>query len=241
MTTELEARTLKKQYGDRTVVNGVDISVNGGEIVGLLGPNGAGKTTTFLMVVGLIMPEGGAVYLNGEDITDLPLYQRAKRGLGYLPQASSVFRNLTVEQNFVAILELVEKTGQQRRERLEQLLEDFSLHKVRNTLGRALSGGERRRVEMARALIPRPDFLLLDEPFAGVDPIAVEEIQKLVRMLKERGIGVLITDHNVRETLAITDHSYIMNQGEILSAGTPAEIKQDEIARAVYLGNTFNR
>ncbi len=239
MTTELEASGLVKKYDGRPVVNGVDLHVQGGEITGLLGPNGAGKTTTFLMMVGLVTPEEGKVYLNGEDITSQPLYKRAELGLGYLPQAASVFRNLTVEENFLAILELVEADRDRRQSRAQELLEEFSLEKVRNSAGSSLSGGERRRVEIARALIPRPDFLLLDEPFAGIDPIAVEEIQNLVRMLKERGIGVLITDHNVRETLAITDRSYILNQGRILCSGAPEQIKQDDRAKQVYLGNTF--
>lgn len=240
MTTELETRELVKSFDNRAVVDRVDVSVRGGEIVGLLGPNGAGKTTTFLMMVGLEKPDTGDVYLNGQEITAFPLYQRARLGLGYLPQEASVFRNLTVEQNFQAVLELVEPDASERSKKIEELLSDFELVEVRDSLGKSLSGGERRRVEIARALIPSPDFLLLDEPFAGVDPIAVEEIQKLVEMLKQRGIGVLITDHNVRETLAITSRSYIMNEGEILFSGTPEEIKNNPRAQKIYLGNTFS-
>jgi lipopolysaccharide export system ATP-binding protein len=240
VTTELIAEDLVKIYDERRVVDGVDLEIFGGEIVGLLGPNGAGKTTTFLMVIGLVRPETGRVMLNGEDVTALPLYRRAGRGLGYLPQEPSVFRNLSVRQNFQAILELVEKDTATINERIEELLDDFDLHHVENTSGRSLSGGERRRVEMARALIPDPDFLLLDEPFAGVDPIAVEEIQGLVRLLKKRGIGVLITDHNVRETLAITDRSYIMNEGQILASGDAQSLVDNPQAREVYLGKSFS-
>jgi len=240
VTTELIAEDLVKIYDERRVVDGVDLEIFGGEIVGLLGPNGAGKTTTFLMVIGLVRPETGRVMLNGVDVTALPLYRRAGRGLGYLPQEPSVFRNLSVRQNFQAILELVEKDTSTINERIEELLDDFDLHHVENTPGRSLSGGERRRVEMARALIPDPDFLLLDEPFAGVDPIAVEEIQGLVRLLKERGIGVLITDHNVRETLAITDRSYILNEGRILASGDARSLVDNPRAREVYLGKSFS-
>ncbi|MFP4687925.1 MAG: LPS export ABC transporter ATP-binding protein [bacterium] len=240
MTTELITHKLVKKYAGRQVVDGVNIEIHGGEIVGLLGPNGAGKTTTFLMVIGLVRPDSGRVILNGEDVTALPLYRRAGKGLGYLPQEPSVFRNLTVRQNFQAILELVEKNRDKIDSQIEKLLEDFDLGHVEHTAGRSLSGGERRRVEMARALIPDPDFLLLDEPFAGVDPIAVEEIQGLVRLLKERGIGVLITDHNVRETLAITDRSYIMNEGKILASGDARSLVDNPEARKVYLGKSFS-
>ncbi len=239
MSTELEARQLIKKYGGRAVVKGVNMNVAAGEIVGLLGPNGAGKTTTFLMMVGLKKPDEGTVYLNGREITSLPLYKRAKRGIGYLPQEPSIFRNLTIRQNFQAILELVEPDPEVREKQIVDLLSEFDLRAVKNSRGSSLSGGERRRVEIARALIPSPDFLLLDEPFAGIDPIAVEEIQKLVKMLKEKELGVLITDHNVRETLAITDRSYIMNQGEILFSGGPEEIKNHTEAQKIYLGNTF--
>ncbi len=237
--SSLESRGLVKTYDGRPVVNGVDLTVNAGEIVGLLGPNGAGKTTTFLMMVGLIQPEAGRVLLNGEDITREPLHRRARRGLGYLPQEASVFRNLTVEENFDAILELVEPEAEERIRRRDQLIEQFELEHVRNSPGRSLSGGERRRTEIARALIPDPSFLLLDEPFAGVDPIAVEDVQAIVTDLKDRDLGILITDHNVRETLAITDRSYIMNEGEILVSGDAETLVSNPEARKVYLGRTF--
>ncbi len=240
MSTELVGEGLSKEYGGRKVVQGVDLEVYGGEIVGLLGPNGAGKTTTFQMLVGLVSPLEGRVFLNGEDITSFPLYRRAERGLGYLPQEPSVFRNLTVTENFRAVLELVENDSEKINSRIEQLIGEFSLEHVAGSLGSSLSGGERRRVEIARALVPDPDFLLLDEPFAGIDPLAVEEIQRLVEELKGREIGVLITDHNVRETLAITDRSYIMNEGSILVSGDSQSLVEDPRVREIYLGSSFS-
>lgn len=239
MSPRLETQGLAKRYDTRRVVNEVDLYLEAGEVVGLLGPNGAGKTTTFLMIVGLVRPDGGVVLLNGEDITHLPLHRRAKKGIGYLPQEPSVFRNLTVHDNLMAILELVEEDPERQRERCEQLIEDFALRHVVDSKGFSLSGGERRRVEIARALIPDPSFLLLDEPFAGVDPIAVEEVQNIVRMLQKRDIGVLITDHNVRETLRITDRSYIMNEGEILISGDAGKLVNSEQAQSIYLGTSL--
>lgn len=239
MSRDFGARHLVKRYGGRAVVSDVDVNVGDAEIVGLLGPNGAGKTTTFQMMVGLVRPDEGSVYLNGREVTDLPMYRRAERGVGYLPQESSVFRGLTVRENLMAILELVEPDPEERRSRCENLIEDFGLQGLEGARGDSLSGGERRRLEIARALITEPDFLLLDEPFAGVDPIALEEVQALIRKLQQRGIGVLITDHNVRETLAITDRSYIMNEGEILIAGDAPTLINDPDARDVYLGSSF--
>lgn len=236
----LEAQGLQKEYDGRYVVDGVDLTVNAGEVVGLLGPNGAGKTTTFLMMVGLVQPASGTVRLNGSDITDHPLHKRAREGLGYLPQEPSVFRNLTVEQNFEAILELVESSAEERDRRREELIEQFELSHVRESPGKSLSGGERRRTEIARSLIPNPSFLLLDEPFAGVDPIAVEDVQDIVKDLRERELGILITDHNVRETLAITDRSYIMNEGEILVSGDAQSLVSNSKVRQVYLGRSFD-
>jgi lipopolysaccharide export system ATP-binding protein len=238
MSVSLSAEDLRKSYGGRRVVDDVSMQVEGGEIVGLLGPNGAGKTTTFRMIVGLTTPEHGSVVLNGEDVTGQALHQRAQRGLGYLPQEPSVFRKLTVRENFMAILELVESSAEERERRCEQLIEDFNLDHVSTSQGFSLSGGERRRVEIARALIPDPDFLLLDEPFSGVDPIAVEEVQEIVLMLKDRDIGILITDHNVRETLKITDRSYIMNQGSILVSGDSETLVNHDKARDIYLGSS---
>jgi len=237
---DFSGRGLVKRYGGRAVVDHVDVTVGDSEIVGLLGPNGAGKTTTFQMMVGLVRPDGGTVYLHGEDVTQLPMYRRAERGVGYLPQESSVFRGLTVRENLTAILELVEDDPDVRRSRCRALVEDFGLDGLEEARGESLSGGERRRLEIARALITDPDFLLLDEPFAGVDPIALEEVQDLIRRLQDRGIGVLITDHNVRETLAITDRSYIMNEGEILVAGDARTLINDPEARSVYLGSSFD-
>ncbi len=240
MGNDFSGRNLVKRYGGRAVVNDVDVTVGDAEIVGLLGPNGAGKTTTFQMMVGLVRPDGGSVFLNGQEVTDLPMYRRAGRGVGYLPQESSVFRGLTVRENLMAILELVESDPGVRRSRCEALIEDFGLRGLEEARGDSLSGGERRRLESARAQITDPNFLLLDEPFAGVDPIALEEVQNLIRRLQERGIGVLITDHNVRETLAITDRSYIMNEGEILIAGDAPTLINDPDARDVYLGSSFD-
>ena len=228
-----------KKYKTRTVVNDVSVEVKQGEIVGLLGPNGAGKTTTFYMIVGLIKPNEGKIFLDDQEITPLPMYQRAKRGIGYLAQEASVFRNLTVEENIMAVLEMREMTKQQRKERVDEMLEEFSLQRVRKNMGMSLSGGERRRTEIARALAVNPSFVLLDEPFAGVDPIAVEEIQSIVSRLKSRNIGILITDHNVDETLSITDRAYLMVDGKLFKSGTAEELANDPLVRKVYLGQNF--
>ncbi|MDD5286458.1 MAG: LPS export ABC transporter ATP-binding protein [Desulfuromonadaceae bacterium] len=237
--TRLWTRGLKKSYGNRQVVNGVDISIQAGTVTGLLGPNGAGKTTTFYMVVGLEQPDGGQVFLGEEEITALPMYQRAKRGISYLPQEASVFRKLSVADNLMAILETVEPDRGNRRIRLEQLLEEFNITRISASKGYALSGGERRRVEIARALITRPSFILLDEPFAGIDPIAVADLQNLIMSLKNRNIGVLISDHNVRETLGVCDTAYILSGGQVLEHGTPDEISNSKKAREIYLGDEF--
>lgn len=236
---KLRAESLVKRYGRRTVANSVSVEVNQGEIVGLLGPNGAGKTTTFYMIVGLIKPNDGHIYLDQEDITDLAMYKRAQRGIGYLAQEASVFRKLSVEDNILAVLEMTGKSKAEQRQKMEELLEEFSLTHVRKNLGMVLSGGERRRTEIARALAVDPNFVLLDEPFAGVDPIAVEEIQGIVAKLKNKNIGILITDHNVNETLSITDRAYLMFEGKLLKAGTAEELANDEQVRRVYLGKHF--
>ncbi len=236
---KLRAENLVKRYGKRTVVKGVSIEVNQGEIVGLLGPNGAGKTTTFYMTVGFIRPNSGNVFLENEDITSLPMYKRAQRGIGYLPQEPSVFRKLTVEDNIKAVLEMTKLSKTAQRDKLELLIDEFSLDKVRKSRGDTLSGGERRRTEIARALAVNPHFILLDEPFAGIDPIAVEDIQSIVSTLKNRNIGILITDHNVQETLSITDRAYLMFEGSILRAGSPEVLAADEIVRKNYLGQNF--
>ncbi len=236
---ELRAERLIKKYKKRTVVNEISVSVNQGEIVGLLGPNGAGKTTSFYMIVGLIKPNGGKIFLEGDDITDLPMYRRAKKGIGYLAQEASVFRKLSVEDNILAVLEMTKLSKTEQKEKAESLLEEFSLTHVRKNLGMVLSGGERRRTEIARALAVDPNFVLLDEPFAGVDPIAVEEIQSIVAQLKKKNIGILITDHNVNETLSITDRAYLMFEGKLLKAGTAEELAADEQVRRVYLGQHF--
>jgi lipopolysaccharide export system ATP-binding protein len=235
----LRAEQIIKTYGKRTVVKGVSFDVRQGEIVGLLGPNGAGKTTSFYMTVGFIKPTAGHVFLNDDDITDLPMYKRAQRGIGYLPQEPSVFRKLTVEDNIRAVLEMTNLNRVQREEKLESLLEEFNLNRVRKGLGDTLSGGERRRTEIARALATNPGFILLDEQFAGIDPIAVEDIQYIVAKLKTKNIGILITDHNVQETLSITDRAYLMFEGSILRAGTAEELASDEMVRKVYLGKNF--
>ncbi len=235
----LRANHLIKKYKSRTVVNDVSIHVAQGEIVGLLGPNGAGKTTSFYMIVGLIKPNGGEIFLDEENITDLPMYQRAKRGIGYLAQEASVFRKLTVEENILAPLEMRDMSKKDRKEKVEKLLEEFSLTHVRKNLGMVLSGGERRRTEIARALAVDPSFVLLDEPFAGVDPIAVEEIQGIVSRLKKKNIGILITDHNVDETLSITDRAYLMVEGKLFKAGSSQELADDPLVRKVYLGQNF--
>ncbi|MES2486514.1 MAG: LPS export ABC transporter ATP-binding protein [Bacteroidota bacterium] len=239
MNLTITTRELIKSYSNRTVVNNVSISVEQGQIVGLLGPNGAGKTTTFYMVVGLIRPDAGEVYLNDVNITRLPMYKRAQMGIGYLPQEASVFRKLTVQDNIMAVLEMTKMTKKERELKVEALLEEFHLTHVRHNNGDSLSGGERRRTEIARALSVDPKFILLDEPFAGVDPVAVEDIQRIVAQLKEKNIGILITDHNVQETLAITEKSYLMFEGGILKAGVPEELVQDEMVRKVYLGQNF--
>ncbi|MDX2278291.1 MAG: LPS export ABC transporter ATP-binding protein [Saprospiraceae bacterium] len=235
----LRAENLVRRYGKRVVVRGVSFDVKQGEIVGLLGPNGAGKTTSFYMVVGFIKPTEGKVFLNEVEITDLPMYKRAQNGIGYLPQEPSVFRKLTVEDNIRAVLEMTKLSKQAQDEQLEVLLDEFNLHKVRKSNGDTLSGGERRRTEIARALASDPKFILLDEPFAGIDPIAVEDIQYIVAKLKTRNIGILITDHNVQETLSITDRAYLMFEGAILKAGTAEELAADEMVRKVYLGKNF--
>jgi len=235
----LQANNLVKKYGLRTVVQSVSINVKQGEIVGLLGPNGAGKTTTFYMMVGFVKPDGGVVNLDDTEITHLPMYKRARKGIGYLPQEASVFRKLTVEDNLKAILEMTKLSKAEQAHQLESLIDEFGLSKVRKNIGDSLSGGERRRTEIARALASSPKFILLDEPFAGIDPIAVEDIQHIVSRLKKKNIGILITDHNVQETLSITDRAYLMFEGKILKAGTAEELAEDEIVRKVYLGENF--
>ena len=235
----LKAEHILKKYKQRTVVNDVSFNVAQGEIVGLLGPNGAGKTTSFYMIVGLIKPNEGKIFLNDEDITNDPMYRRAQKGIGYLAQEASVFRKLSVEDNIKAVLEMGKMTKERQEEKLEQLIDEFSLHKVRRNRGDLLSGGERRRTEIARALAAEPNFILLDEPFAGVDPIAVEEIQAMVAKLKHRNIGILITDHNVQETLSITDRAYLLFEGKILEYGIPEVLAENEMVRKVYLGSNF--
>lgn len=235
----LRTENLVKKYKSRTVVKKVTVDVKNGEIVGLLGPNGAGKTTTFYMIVGLIKPLSGKIFLEDTDITNEPMYKRAKKGIGYLPQEASVFRKLSVEDNILAVLQFSGLSKGQQKERLEGLIEEFGLSHVRKSMGIQLSGGERRRTEIARALAVNPNFILLDEPFAGVDPIAVEDIQTIVSKLKEKNIGVLITDHNVHETLSITDRAYLLFEGSILKSGTSQELAEDEHVRKVYLGENF--
>jgi lipopolysaccharide export system ATP-binding protein len=236
---KLETREISKTYQGRKVVDDVSVCVEQGEVVGLLGPNGAGKTTSFYMIVGLISPDSGRVIVDGEDITELPMYRRARRGISYLPQEASVFRKLTVEENLMAILETLSMRTSERRARMDTLIEQLGLEKVRLSKGYVLSGGERRRVEIARSLVLDPSFLLLDEPFSGIDPIQVLEIQRIIFDLRRQGIGILITDHNVRETLAVTDRAYIINNGRIFRAGSPQALGRDPEVKRVYLGETF--
>lgn len=235
----LRADNIIKKYGSRTVVKGISLQVEQGEIIGLLGPNGAGKTTSFYMIVGMIQPNEGNIFLDNEDITDAPMYKRAQKGIGYLAQEASVFRKLSVEDNILSVLQFTELSKREQKAKMESLIEEFSLGHVRKNRGDLLSGGERRRTEIARCLASDPKFILLDEPFAGVDPIAVEDIQSIVAHLKDRNIGILITDHNVQETLAITDKTYLMFEGGILKEGTPEELAADETVRRVYLGKDF--
>ena len=236
---KLRCENLVKKYGPRTVVKGVSMDVEQGEIVGFLGPNGAGKTTSFYMITGLIVPNAGRIFLDDEEITNLPMYRRAQKGVGYLAQEASVFRRLSVEDNLMSVMEMSHYTKAERKERLESLIDEFNLHKVRKSLGIQLSGGERRRCEIARALAIDPKFILLDEPFAGVDPIAVEDIQYIIAKLKYKNIGVIITDHNVGETLAIIDRAYLLYEGNILQSGTPESLAADEEVRTKYLGSNF--
>ncbi|MGC6478811.1 MAG: LPS export ABC transporter ATP-binding protein [Flavobacteriaceae bacterium] len=235
----LRAESIQKSYKGRSVVKGISLEVEQGQIVGLLGPNGAGKTTSFYMIVGLIKPNGGTIYLDQENITQFPMYRRAQKGIGYLAQEASVFRKLSVEDNIKSVLQLTELSKKEQQEKTEALLEEFGLTHIRKNRGDLLSGGERRRTEIARALATDPKFVLLDEPFAGVDPVAVEDIQRIVAHLKNKNIGILITDHNVQETLAITDKTYLMFEGSILKAGLPEELAADEMVRKVYLGKNF--
>ena len=232
-------KNLTKSFRHKKVVDTVNIEVQGGEVVGLLGPNGAGKTTTFYMIVGLLQPNAGKVYLNGEEITSFPMYLRARRGIGYLPQEPSVFRKLTVEDNLIAILETLPLSKEQRKNQLEELLDELGLSSLRKQKAYSLSGGERRRVEITRALVLSPSFILLDEPFSGIDPIAVLDIQSIIRQLKSKGIGIIITDHNVRETLGVCDRAYILNEGHILEEGDPESIASSQKARKIYLGDGF--
>ena len=235
----LKSENIVKFYGDKKVVKGVSVEVKKGEIVGLLGPNGAGKTTSFYMIVGLIKPNEGKVFLDGEDISNLPMYKRAQLGIGYLAQESSIFQKMTVEDNLLAVLEMTKLSKEEQKQKCETLLDEFGLQKIRKNMGGLLSGGERRRTEIARCLATNPSFILLDEPFAGVDPIAVEDIQQIVSDLKKRNIGILITDHNVHETLSITDRAYLLYEGKILKSGTSEELVSDEMVRKLYLGKNF--
>ena len=238
--SKLSAKGLTKIYNKRKVVNRINLSISPGEVVGLLGPNGAGKTTTFYMIVGLIKPDGGEIILDGEDISDYPMYQRARKGLNYLPQEPSVFRKLTVEENIMAILETLDMHEEDRKERLKELLGELDLTSLAKNYAYSLSGGERRRVEITRALVTSPKYILLDEPFAGIDPLAVADIQKIIEKLKNKKIGIIISDHNVRETLSCCDRAYIVNEGEILVEGKPETIANSELARKFYFGENFN-
>jgi lipopolysaccharide export system ATP-binding protein len=237
---QLASDSIEKSYSGRKIVDKVSLEVSRGQVVGLLGPNGAGKTTSFYMMVGLVTPDKGRVLLNQIDITQMPMYERARKGVGYLAQEPSIFRNLTVQENINAVLEFMDLSGKERQARTDQLMEELQITKVKDSLGISLSGGERRRAEIARALATEPGFILLDEPFAGVDPIAVADIQSIILMLKKKNLGVLITDHNVRETLKITDHSYIMNEGKILVQGKSRDLINDPMARKIYLGEEFS-
>ena len=236
---KLKAENIEKAYKGRKVVKGISLEVSQGEIVGLLGPNGAGKTTSFYMIVGLIKPNDGSIFLDNNEITKLPMYKRAQKGIGYLAQEASVFRKLSVEDNILSVLQMTNLSKPEQKDKMESLLKEFGLEHIRKNRGDLLSGGERRRTEIARALATDPKFVLLDEPFAGVDPVAVEDIQRIVAHLKRKNIGILVTDHNVQETLAITDKTYLMFEGNILKAGTPKELSEDEIVRKVYLGKNF--
>ena len=236
---KLLAENIQKTYGSRKVVKGISLEVQQGEIIGLLGPNGAGKTTCFYMIVGMIKPNAGKIFINDEDITSYPMYKRAQKGIGYLSQEASVFRKLSVEDNIMSVLQFTDLSKRDQKQKLESLIEEFNIGHVRKNRGDLLSGGERRRTEIARCLASDPNFILLDEPFAGVDPVAVEDIQRIVAHLKKKNIGILITDHNVQETLAITDKTYLMFEGSILKAGTPEELASDEMVRKVYLGQNF--
>ena len=240
MASKLEATNLKKSYQGRHAVKGISVQVSQGQVVGLLGPNGAGKTTAFYMIVGVLRPDEGSIHLDGQNITEFPMHKRAKAGLGYLSQERSIFRKLTVEENLIAVLEMLPLSRDEKQERLDSLLSELGIQHVRKIKGYALSGGESRRAEIARALVLEPSIMLLDEPFAGVDPIAVADIQTIIQQLAERNIGVLITDHNVRETFGIIDYGYIMNEGELLIDGTPDELVGNDKARKVYLGKTFS-
>lgn len=236
---QLKAKKLVKRYGERTVVNDVDVKLNRGEVVGLLGPNGAGKTTTFYMLTGMIKPLSGEIFLDNDNVTKLPMYKRSQKGVGYLAQDASVFTKLSVEDNIKLVLQMTELSLEDQNRKLEKLIDEFSIGHIRNNKGFALSGGERRRLEIARSLVTDPSFILLDEPFAGIDPIAVEDIQGIINTLKNKNIGVLITDHNVRETLSITDRSYLLYNGEILKSGTTKELTKDEDVKKLYLGTKF--
>lgn len=240
MSDQLIAENISKSFGPRQVVKNVSINIRRGEIVGLLGPNGAGKSTSFYMIVGRILPDSGKVFINGKDVSSLPMYERARRGIGYLPQEASVFRNLTVYQNLELVLEESGVPASERKEKIEALLEDYGIMHIKDTLGVALSGGERRRVEIARCLAIEPSFILLDEPFSGIDPIAVADLQTIIRDLKDRGYGILLTDHNVRETLSITDRAYLINSGEVFLEGLPEYIAENEDAKKFYLGEDFS-